>query len=119
MAKPFPHPQQHQASAGLRSGWSATARANQTLTSGKERFVIGNGPDLASGSGNQRQQNAVGGRAVLFFHQPFDATENQFVSRAATLESRFVELVVERSRNVERSADVVALHDASGYQIQR
>ena len=33
-------------------GWSATASANHTLTSGKERFVIGHRPDLASGFGD-------------------------------------------------------------------
>jgi nucleoside-diphosphate-sugar epimerase len=41
-----------QTRAGRWCGWLAAASANHTFTSGKERFVIGDGMDLPSGAGN-------------------------------------------------------------------
>src|SRR5690242_18972207 len=73
----------HQARAGPWCGWSPTAKANHTFTSGKERFVIGDRPDPAPGGRDERQCGAFAWMRQLFCDQPLDRTENQLARRAA------------------------------------
>src|ERR1051326_3926987 len=86
----------HQARAARWCGWSATASANHTFTSGKECFVIGDGPDPAPGGGYQRQAHAVTGVGQLLLDQPFNGAGDALAGGAGAAGGGVVEPAVRR-----------------------